>query len=208
MGVPGRHPGGLGSTDSAIEPSSPGYSSMAYDPGTGQLVLFGGFDNSTSNTNDVFWVIRGRGTEPRGPTEPGHQPAGPRLGVHGLRPRHGPTDPLRRHNTAGTAELTPGSGTAPPGPAPSRPPVPSGPGLCVHGLRPGHRPAGALWWHGYAGALSADTWTWNGTTWTQQTHQSPGTGPESRYVASMAFDSATGQLVLFGGADATGRWSE
>ena len=41
-----------------------------------------------------------------------------------------------------------------------------------------------------------DTWTWNGTTWTQQ---SPATSPPARDGASMAYDPGTGQLVLFGG---------
>ena len=35
----------------------------------------------------------------------------------------------------------------------------------------------------------ADTWTWNGTTWTEA---SPATSPPARYVASMAYDPATG----------------
>jgi hypothetical protein len=46
-----------------------------------------------------------------------------------------------------------------------------------------------------SGILS-DTWTWNGMTWTQQ---SPSASPPSRYLSSMAYDAATGQVVLFGG---------
>ena len=41
-----------------------------------------------------------------------------------------------------------------------------------------------------------DTWTWDGTTWTEL---SPATSPTSRYNSSMAYDPAAGQLVLFGG---------
>ena len=43
-----------------------------------------------------------------------------------------------------------------------------------------------------------DTWTWNGATgtWTQQT---PAVSPPARSNAMMAFDSATGTVVLFGG---------
>ncbi len=41
-----------------------------------------------------------------------------------------------------------------------------------------------------------DTWTWDGSTWTQQ---SPTTSPPADYTGSMAYDPATGQLVLFGG---------
>ena len=41
-----------------------------------------------------------------------------------------------------------------------------------------------------------DTWTWNGTTWSQAT---PATSPSARIAASMAYDPATGNMVLFGG---------
>ncbi len=42
----------------------------------------------------------------------------------------------------------------------------------------------------------ADTWTWDGTTWTQQ---HPATSPPARTGAAMAYDAATGTVVLFGG---------
>jgi hypothetical protein len=41
-----------------------------------------------------------------------------------------------------------------------------------------------------------DTWTWNGTTWTQQT---PAMSPPARGYAVMAYDATSGQLLLFGG---------
>src|SRR5262249_31679540 len=50
--------------------------------------------------------------------------------------------------------------------------------------------------------IPAQTWTWDGTTWTRQ---SPATHPAARYDASMAYDQATGQLVLFGGAVNSGK---
>jgi hypothetical protein len=43
-----------------------------------------------------------------------------------------------------------------------------------------------------------DTWTWNGTTWTQR---QPATSPPARIASAMAYDAATGTVVLFGGAD-------
>jgi hypothetical protein len=46
------------------------------------------------------------------------------------------------------------------------------------------------------GAVSGDTWVWNGTDWTQQF---PAHSPSARQLAPTAFDMATGQLVLFGG---------
>src|SRR5215813_5883598 len=46
------------------------------------------------------------------------------------------------------------------------------------------------------GSDPGQTWTWNGTTWTQQ---APAASPPARYLASMAYDAATGTVVLFGG---------
>jgi hypothetical protein len=45
--------------------------------------------------------------------------------------------------------------------------------------------------------LLSDTWTYNGTTWTQVT---PAHAPTQRYRAAMAYDEVRGRLVLHGGA--------
>ena len=53
------------------------------------------------------------------------------------------------------------------------------------------------------GALSNDTWVWNGSTWIDY----PGTAiqaPPARRLASMAFDPKLHQLILFGGQGANG----
>ncbi|HVB22683.1 MAG TPA: hypothetical protein VNG51_12115 [Ktedonobacteraceae bacterium] len=44
--------------------------------------------------------------------------------------------------------------------------------------------------------MLSDTWTWDGTDWTQQY---PATSPPARDDAALAYDAATNQLVLFGG---------
>jgi hypothetical protein len=49
---------------------------------------------------------------------------------------------------------------------------------------------------GYGNRAFSDTWTWDGTTWTQQ---HPATSPPARGQAAMACDAATGTAVLFGG---------
>src|SRR5262249_20094684 len=49
---------------------------------------------------------------------------------------------------------------------------------------------------GYDGAYLNETWTWDGTTWTQQ---HPATSPPVRDTFPMAFDSATQTTVLSGG---------
>jgi hypothetical protein len=47
--------------------------------------------------------------------------------------------------------------------------------------------------------LLNDTWGWNGTTWAQR---NPASSPPGRADASMAYDEAASQLVLFGGTGA------
>jgi hypothetical protein len=54
------------------------------------------------------------------------------------------------------------------------------------------------------GALSSDTWVWNGSTWSDY----PGSevqAPPARQKASMAFDAKLHQLILFGGEGTGGR---
>ena len=48
----------------------------------------------------------------------------------------------------------------------------------------------------FGGSADNDTWTWNGSTWTQQF---PTTSPPARTDASMAYDASIGNIVLFGG---------
>jgi hypothetical protein len=49
---------------------------------------------------------------------------------------------------------------------------------------------------GYDGHYLGDTWTWNGSTWTQQdTPAAPG----PRDTGSFAYDTATGTGILYGG---------
>ena len=44
-----------------------------------------------------------------------------------------------------------------------------------------------------------DTWTWNGNNWTNVTPSNPSNSPSPRSSAAIAYDPATGQVVLFGG---------
>ncbi|HTT86635.1 MAG TPA: kelch repeat-containing protein [Acidimicrobiales bacterium] len=55
--------------------------------------------------------------------------------------------------------------------------------------------------------LDGETWTFDAAsaTWTEQ---SPATQPSARYGASMAYDAATGQVVLFGGLGQTGELND
>ena len=87
---------------------------------------------------------------------------------------------------------------APPGRSYPRPPVPRPRSLRWSMTRPPDNWCSSV---AYRTGDLGDTWTWNGTTWTQQY---PTTSPPARDGASMAYDPGTGQLVLFGGDDASG----
>jgi hypothetical protein len=51
--------------------------------------------------------------------------------------------------------------------------------------------------HGGVGnGAPSDTWTWDGTDWTQR---APAHHPLKRYFLGMTYDAARGQVVLFGG---------
>ena len=165
--------------------------SMAYDPATGQLVLFGGDDGSvlgdTWTWNGTTWTA----------AVPGDQPARPPSG------RRWPTTraPASWCSSVVRApavhcSTTPGPGTARPGP--SRFPATSPPARFAASMAydPGTRPTGALRRLRAPAVLCNDTWTWNGTIWTSE---SPATSPPALLDAPMAYDPATGQLVLFGG---------
>jgi uncharacterized protein (TIGR03437 family) len=54
---------------------------------------------------------------------------------------------------------------------------------------------------GNAGSVFSDTWTWDGSTWTQK---SPQNSPPALSSHAMAYDSARGQVVLFGGLNSIG----
>ena len=227
----------------ATSPPARYAASMAYDPGTGNMVLFGGDNGSTYFGDTWTWD---------GTTWTKQSPATPRplaVGVDGLRPGdrgHGPLRRLqrvhcRRHLDLGRQHL---DGSVP-GHLPLRPL------RRLHGLRPSHRavvplrrkqrlrepqrhldlgrhhldeqsPATSpsprifasmaydpatgdmVLFGGSSGATYRnDTWTWpDGThTWTQQ---SPATSPPARWGASMAYDPATGDMVLFGGYNSAG----
>jgi hypothetical protein len=52
--------------------------------------------------------------------------------------------------------------------------------------------------------VEGDTWAWNGSAWTQL---APATSPPARYAATMVYDAARHQLVLFGGSELTDTWT-
>jgi hypothetical protein len=118
---------------------------MAYDPSSGQVVLFGGHGSKNNTLNDT-WTWNGTTWTQLSPA----------------------TSPPSRLNAAMAYDAN------------------SGQLVLFGGLNN----------NGNGTSLLGDTWTWNGTTWTQQT---PATSPQARFYATMAYDPSSGQVVLFGG---------
>ena len=182
----------------ATSPPARNDASMAYDSGTGQLVLFGGNDN-TSIFNDTWtwngttWTQQSPATSP--PAHWGasmaYDPGTGQLVLFGGAQAGG--DETWTWN--GTTWTQQSPATTPPARWSGSMAYDSGPGQLV--LFGGDGGVGRT-------GLLNDTWTWNGTTWTQL---SPAASPPARYFATMDYDAGAGQLVLFGGADSTSAYN-
>jgi uncharacterized protein (TIGR03437 family) len=122
---------------------------MVYDSVRGQVVLFGGAGFS-ANLNDT-WTWDGANWTLQSPQ----------------------TTPAARFGGALAFDLAHGQA------------------ILFGGLSYSSNPLGITW---------SDTWAWDGANWTQK---SPQTSPPERYNGSVAYDSASGQIVLFGGSQAT-----
>ena len=127
----------------ATSPSARFEASMAYDPSTSQLILFGGSTGPTSLGDTWDW---------NGTTWTKLAPVDNPLARSGASMAYDPA----------TSQL-----------------------VLYGGFEPGGFPADG-----------SDTWIWNGTNWTEAVAQ---TGLPAGYGASMAFDTSSSQLILFGG---------
>ncbi len=84
--------------------------------------------------------------------------------------------------------------------------VPSSiPGRYLHGMAFDAARKRVVVFGGALGGLGSDTWTWDGTTWSQHT---PYASPSARYRHAMAYDAARRRVVLFGGSDDVGALSD
>ena len=173
-------------------PGALGASSMAYDPATSQLLLFGGipsanhFVNGTWTWNGTTWNELSPTTSPspRGNASMAYDAAtGQLLLFGGYGP--GPTylNDTWSWNGSTWTQLSPATS----------PPV-------RYNASMAYDPAAAelLLFGGLGNSTSTggDTWSWNGSTWTQL---SPLSSPSARSRAMLAYDPATSQLILFGG---------
>jgi hypothetical protein len=167
--------------------------SMAYDPATGNTVLFGG-DEITSGPNVLLndtWIWNGTTWTQQFPaTSPPalygasmvYDAAISRLVLFG-----------GVSSSGDTAETWTWDGTT----WTQRISTPSPPARSSASMAYDQTAAEVVLFGGLDNrTMLNDTWIWNGTTWTQL---HPSAKPSPRYAASMDYDAASGNTVLFGG---------
>jgi len=170
---------------------------MAYDPATGNMVLFGGIDGSDSVLNDT-WTWNGTTwTEVFPATSPparisasmAYDPATGNMVLFGGAGTSGDIndDTWTWNGSIWTQQH----------------PATSPPARFTASMAYDPATGNMVLFGGLDGSDSVlnDTWTWNGTTWTEVF---PATSPPARFTASMAYDPATGNIVLFGGLGSFG----
>ncbi|HMD44791.1 MAG TPA: hypothetical protein VKG43_01430 [Acidimicrobiales bacterium] len=190
--------------------------SLFYDPGSGQLVIYGGL-NAGGSLSGAFnfiapsptaaeWAQVNTASAPtgRGVGQFAYDEATSQMVLFGgIGP--GPTDDNDTWTWSGSS-WTQVDDAGAPGCTTTCPGSPAGRYSGAMAYDPatgqlllfGGSTAGATPWN--------DTWLWNGSTWTQVNTGSAGctnacpNSPPARQGGQMAYDPATGQLVLFGGA--------
>jgi hypothetical protein len=180
--------------DPPTSPPARADASMAFDPATGSIVLFGGTgaDGPLSDTwtwNGVTWAPAGvPGPSARsGASMAFDSVSGAVLLFGGLQAPDAPLSDTWSWNGSSWTEVSPATSPPARSEASLMPDPATGSLVLFGGL-------------GQSAPLD-DTWTWNGTTWSQA---EPATSPPSRWQAAQAFDPAIGDDVVFGGAGTTG----
>jgi hypothetical protein len=185
----------------ATSPPALAMATMAYDPASGQLVLFGGstdFSHYLGGTwiwNGSTWARQSPATSPPGRYEAAmtYDPTTSSVVLFGGWGKHGRLGDTWAWDGSDWTNQTPAA----------HPPVRNFPAIA-------YDPAsGGIVLFGGSGAgtkgkgssILGDTWIWDGSTWTEQ---SPATSPAARYFASLVYDPATSNDVLFGGEPSPG----
>jgi hypothetical protein len=176
----------------ATSPPARAFAAMAYDAGTNQVVLFGG-QGSTNNAlgdtwtwNGTTWTQLSPATSPpaRSSATMAYDPSSGQVVLFGGAGNSGLLGDTWTWNGTTWTQQTPA--TSPPARFSATMAYDANSGQVV------------LFGGQGDGGLDSlgDTWTWNGTTWTQQT---AATSPPPRAVAAMTYDANSGQVLLFGG---------
>jgi hypothetical protein len=179
----------------AASPPPLAYASMAYDAATGTVVLFGGYTPSGAFLGDT-WTWDGSTWTKQSPaaSPPAREAAS-----------------MAYDAATGTAVLFGGwadgpyfgdtwtwDGTTWTKQAPAASPPARYDASMAYDAATGTAVLFGGFSTGPSSGYFGDTWTWDGSTWTKQ---APPTHPHAREGASMAYDAATGTVVLLGGVD-------
>jgi hypothetical protein len=171
---------------------------MAYDPATGNIVLFGGSANGsglneTWTFNGTTWTHLSPATSPpaRSYASMAYDPATGTMVLFGGSGASSDLNDTWTFNGTTWTHLSPA--TSP---------------RARDGASMAYDPAtgNIVLFGGEENSVNlGDTWSFNGTTWA---HLSPATSPPARWYASMSYDAATQDLVLFGGSGDTSDLSD
>lgn len=177
----------------AASPSARSAATMNFDPATGQMILFGGDAGSilgdTWNWDGTIWNLLTPLNSPP-PTRfasMAFDPATGQLILFGGIPSSGFSNKTWNWDGATWTDITPGN------------PLDSPSARATPALAFDSATGQMILFGGNGSGVFNDTWSWNGTIWTDITPVNPSDSPSARTLASMAFDPATGQLILFGG---------
>ena len=175
-------------------PGNLGEASMAYDPATSQVILFGG-QNSSNNFVNGTWSWNGTTSAELSPT------TSPSPRCNASMAYDAATGQLLLFGGmgSGTTYLNDtwvwnGSNWTQLSPATS-PPVRQNASMAYDSATSQIILFGGV---GNSTSTGSDTWSWNGST---STEFSPATSPSSRSRAPLTYDPATSQLILFGGSN-------
>jgi uncharacterized repeat protein (TIGR02543 family) len=173
----------------ASNPPPRGNGSMAYDPNTGQLVLFGGENEYGDRLDDTWtwdgstWTDQSPSNVPNGvePTSMAFDPATNQLLLFAYNADETGVDTWTWDGSNWDLAST------------------SGPVVGYASMAYDASTAQMILFGGYP-QFANQTYLWNGTNWVQL---APTTSPSPRAGVAMAYDAASAQLVLFGGVPST-----
>jgi len=185
----------------AAHPSGRWWQATAYDETNHELVLFGGFTNP-NHSSDTFlqdtWTWNGTTWKLEAPTTKPSARDGASMSfdpVSGKVILFGGFDGANRLADTWSWD---GSNWSLLTPAAS-PPKRGWAAMAIDASTPASRRV--LLFGGYDGASFNDTWRWDGSNWSQLL---PAHSPTDRSDHGMAFDSAHGKMIVFGGAHYVG----